>query len=119
MPALGRLSHVVVDCADADRLAAFWAAVLDVEVGGRWKQYVLLKAPGGGGPALAFQEVPEPKAGKNRVHLDLTVDDLDAATTAALALGATVVGEASEDGVTARVLADPEGNELCLVHGGG
>ena len=69
-----------------------------------------------GGPALAFQRVPEPKAGKNRLHLDLMVDDLDHAAGRLEALGATRVSEVAEDGVTVRVFADPEGNELCLVH---
>ncbi|MET8979016.1 VOC family protein [Streptomyces sp. NPDC004539] len=68
-----------------------------------------------GVPALVFQRVGEAKTGKNRVHVDLTVADLEAATRHPLALGALVVDETIEDGVTARVMADPEGNEFCLV----
>lgn len=113
---VGRWHHVVVDCADPEALAAFWSAALAVGVEGRWHQYVMLEPTVPGGPALAFQQVPEPKAGKNRLHLDLMVDDLAGAADRIVALGGTGVSEVTEDGVTVRVFADPEGNELCLVH---
>jgi len=110
-----RLFHVVVDCQDPEALAAFWAAALEVEVAGRWHQYVTLRPQREGDVALTFQQVPEPKSGKNRVHVDLRVDDLEAETARLLALGATLVSDDVEDGVAIRVLQDPEGNELCLV----
>jgi predicted enzyme related to lactoylglutathione lyase len=110
-----RMSHIVVDCHDPEYLAAFWTEVLGVGVALRWKQYVILDAPDGGGPALAFQQVTEARTGKNRVHVDFTVTDLDEVTERLSRLGARVTGETTEDGVTARVLADPEGNEFCLV----
>jgi predicted enzyme related to lactoylglutathione lyase len=116
MPApVGHLSHVVIDCHDPDLLATFWSAALGVEVAMRWHQYVVLDAPADGGSALAFQRVPEPKSGKNRVHVDLSVDDLDVASAAVEALGGTVQHDASEAGVQVRVMTDPEGNEFCLV----
>ena len=115
MTAIGRLSHVVVDCADADRLGLFWSEALGVEVAARWHQYVMLTATTDGGPVLAFQEVPEPKQGKNRVHIDLEVLDLDEASARIEALGGSVLADHQEDGVNIRVVADPEGNELCLV----
>jgi len=113
--AIGRLSHVVVDCTDADRLGLFWSEALGVEVAARWHQYVMLTATSDGGPVLAFQEVPEPKQGKNRVHIDLEVPDLDEASARIEALGGSVLADHQEDGVNIRVVADPEGNELCLV----
>ena len=113
--AVGRWSHVVVDCADVERLATFWTAMLAVDVAFRWNQYVMLKAAADGQPALAFQQVPEQKTGKNRVHLDFFVDDLDAAQARTEALGGTRVHDVEQDGVRVRVMADPEGNELCLV----
>ena len=112
---IGQWSHVVVDCADPERLATFWTAMLQVDVAFRWNQYVMLKPSAEGHPALAFQQVPEAKAGKNRVHLDFFVDDLDVAQARTEALGGTRVHDVAQDGVRVRVMADPEGNELCLV----
>ncbi len=112
---IGRLSHIVVDCNDPDRLAAFWTAALGVDVQMRWRQYVLLRPQLEGGPALAFQQVPEPRQGKNRLHLDLAVPDLAPAVAQVQALGGTVLHEVDEGGLRLTVMADPEGNELCLV----
>ena len=113
--ALGRLSHVVIDCADTERLAEFWSAALGVEVAAHWHQYVILTPTVEGGPALAFQEVPEAKRVKNRVHVDVEVADLDVASAEVQRLGGTVMGDVEEDGVAVRVVTDPEGNEFCLV----
>lgn len=116
MPNSATFAHVVIDCADPVRLASFWSAMLGAPVHARWKQYVMLEPTLEGGPAFAFQKVAEAKAGKNRVHVDLTVDDLEAETARAAGLGATFIEEHSEpNAVTARVMADPEGNEFCLV----
>ena len=115
MAPIGRLSHVVVDCADPEGLATFWTQALGVEIAAYWHQYVILTPTSVGGPALAFQQVPEEKQGKNRVHVDLEVTDLDVASAAVERLGGTVVGDVEEDGVAVRVVADPEGNEFCLV----
>ena len=112
---VGRLAHIVIDCHDPQALAAFWSAALGVPVAYEWHQYVMLGVTGDGHPGLAFQRVPEPKQGKNRVHLDLTVDDLDRSQASVEALGGTFVEEHGEASVTVRVMADPEGNELCLV----
>ena len=113
-----RLAHVVVDCADPELLAAFWAAALGVAIDHRFEQYVFLAATADGGPALAFQRVPEPKLGKNRLHLDLVVDDLATAVAELVALGARHVASVDEQGVRLEVLADPEGNELCVIPAG-
>lgn len=107
--------HLVLDCADPERLAEFWSALLGVEVEQRWHQYVMLTAPATGGPAMAFQQVPEPKRAKNRMHLDFPVADLAVAGARVLALGGAKTGEMSQDGVTVHVMTDPEGNEFCLV----
>ena len=68
-------------------------------------------------PIIRLQRVPEPKTVKDRIHLDLSVTDLDAATARVEAIGATRAS--SEDffeyGVSFRVMLDPEGNEFCLV----
>jgi predicted enzyme related to lactoylglutathione lyase len=109
------MSHIVLDCADPERLAAFWAELAGVGIKSRWRQYVMLEAAVSGAPAMAFQRVGEPKTGKNRAHVDFTVEDLEAATDRAVALGGSVLDETTEDGVTVRVMADPEGNEFCFV----
>ena len=69
------LTHLTFDCADAAALAGFWAAVLDQPVDdGASPEYALVK----GTPGWMFLQVPEPKAAKNRMHPDLTTDDLPA-----------------------------------------
>jgi len=67
---------------------------------------------------VSFQLVPELKSVKNRLHLDVDVPDLEDAIAAALALGATRLGEVVYDEIGGfQVMADPEGNEFCFIHG--
>ncbi|HEU5082728.1 MAG TPA: VOC family protein [Acidimicrobiales bacterium] len=112
---------VTVDCRDPVRLAEFWAALLGYERQGGVAQYASIRPTDGGvrGPKLIFQAVPEPKVGKNRLHLDIDLEPgepLAPAVERAVALGATLVGEVVEEhGLRWQVLADPEGNELCIV----
>jgi len=117
-----RLVHLVVDAAEPARLARFWAAALRWEVGAEEDDEVDV-CPGGYNypdPAalpLVFVPVPEPKAVKNRVHLDLATTS--AAHQAAeverqLRLGALRVDIGQGD-VPWQVLADPEGNEVCVL----
>ncbi|WP_037317590.1 VOC family protein [Amycolatopsis orientalis] len=121
---MARLRDVVFDCHHPASLARFWAAALDgYEVapydeeelerlrslgfsGPEDDPSVLVEGPSG--PRLFFNLVPEGKIAKNRVHLDLTGDDVERL----VALGAKVLAH-PEDGLV--VLADPEGNEFCLV----
>lgn len=113
-----RWDAVTVDALDADRLAAFWAALLEVEVRGRWEQYVGLHPAGPGLPRLVFQQVTTRSAGKPALHLDLHVagpELLDPAVERAVGLGATLTGAVEQGGQQWRVLADPEGNPFCLV----
>ena len=114
MPA--SVGFLVIDSVDPERLAPFWCALLGVEVSSRFAdgQYVIL-SPTTGGLRLTFQQVPEGKSGKNRLHLDLDVEDLGAATAEVEGLG----GSWTEPGTTRdiegfrwRCMADPEGNEF-------
>lgn len=106
----------VLDCRDPDALADFWAAALGYERGGFDPPYVALTDPSGNGPRLLLQRVPEPKTAKNRMHPDLRVADMDAELARVTGLGATVVrGPFVDDGWPTTVLADPEGNEFCLI----
>ena len=115
--ALAKLGVVVLDCPDPRALAGFYAEVLGgtVEDEGEW---VDLKMPSG--QALAFQAAPGYVAprwpapdGSQQFHLDLTVDDLDAAEKAVLALGARAL-DAEDRSRTWRVYADPAGHPFCL-----
>ena len=109
-----------VDCADPVALAGFWARVLGTEVHDRFgdpPHYVSVTPTAPGGPWLSFQRVQEPKAVKNRVHLDITVNDVDEACDRIEALGGRrVPGPAfHEYGFRWHVMTDPEGNEFCVV----
>jgi len=119
---VARLGAVIIDCRDPEGLAAFWGALLGVEVGRRLgdpPQYVDLD-PLSEGPYLGFQRVPEPKVVKNRVHLDLDVDDVERATERIEALGGkrASLDDVREHGYAWRVMSDPEGNEFCLIFEG-
>ena len=87
---IGWVDEVVVDCLEPLALARFWADVLGGEPGVRDDDWVYLDPPGWS--RLAFQRVPEAKAGKNRLHLDVAVDDLADATEQARRAGAQAVG---------------------------
>jgi predicted enzyme related to lactoylglutathione lyase len=107
---------VVLDCADAEALAVFWTAALGVERGPYTAPYLRLTHPEGRWPDLLLQEVPEPKTGKNRMHFDLLVPEVEADVERLVALGATVLTPAHDDeGFRLAVLADPQGNEFCVV----
>jgi catechol 2,3-dioxygenase-like lactoylglutathione lyase family enzyme len=110
------VTSVVIDCADPERLARFWADLLGLRVRPRESRYVALTRPPAGTPELVFQPVPEPKTGKVRVHLDIGVHDLDAARRRAIELGASDADDLDdEDDASLVVLRDPEGNEFCLI----
>ncbi|MEW2546161.1 VOC family protein [Streptomyces sp. NPDC047002] len=108
------LDEIVFDCADPAALARFWAALLGAEPVDREPHWSYVDPPDL--PRLAFQRVPEPKAAKNRLHLDLAPDDIPGATAEAVALGATALGELVVDTYGRfQVLQDPQGNEFCFV----
>jgi catechol 2,3-dioxygenase-like lactoylglutathione lyase family enzyme len=115
------ITDLVVDCADAVTLAAFWCEVLGYVEIGREEDDIEIGPPGTGfggpQPTLVFTSVPEPKRDKLRLHIDVnaTDRDQDAELERLLALGARTadVGQTGEE--TWHVLADPEGNEFCLL----
>lgn len=136
--------QLTIDCADPGALAAFWAATLghtlDPPPEGHDDWDSFLDAQGvpedernaasaisaEDGPRIYFQRVPEPKSGKNRLHIDVPVsggpgEDLDhriarqdAARDRLVALGASEVGPVTEHGSRWLIMRDPEGNEFCL-----
>jgi Glyoxalase-like domain len=124
---MARIHDVVLDCRHPASLARFWAAALDDYEVAPYDEAelarlrgigiddpeddptVLVVAPGAR-PRLFFQLVPEPRTVKNRVHLDLRCEAVDAEIDRLSALGALVLAEYDSH----VVLADPEGNEFCL-----
>jgi len=112
-----RTIALVLDCADPEGLARFWAPALEGELVGGAGNYFLVKGPGG--QALLLQRVPEPKSGKNRMHLDVNVADIEGEAARLQGLGATRLGDEvqSEFGSDWIVMADPEGNEFCVCSG--
>jgi len=109
------VSSVVIDCADPLALAPFWREALGYEVVDAAQEWVLLEDPDGIGVSIGLQQVPEAKAVKNRVHIDVSAADEEITALRLQALGATrlSVSENEEDPFV--VLADPEGNEFCVV----
>jgi predicted enzyme related to lactoylglutathione lyase len=111
-----RLAEITIDCAQPQLVADFWAALLGGALSRPLPGWLRLGTVGDPVPALNFQPVPEPKAGKARIHLDLLVDDMDAALERVASLGGRWLGQRYDypEG-TVRTMADPEGNEFCMV----
>ncbi|MEU3252268.1 VOC family protein [Streptomyces sp. NPDC006997] len=125
---MAHLHDIVFDCAHPASLARFWAAALDgygvapyddaelarlrsLGITRTEDDPTVLVECADGGPRLWFQRVPEARAAKNRVHLDLRAADPEAEIRRLTALGAAVQARHADH----VVLADPEGNEFCLV----
>lgn len=109
-----RLDQIVVDCQDPARLVRFWAGLLGGSPVDREHGWAHVVPPGW--PRISFQPVPEAKAVKNRLHIDIDVDDIAEATEQAVGLGAATQGgvQTDEQG-SFQVLLDPAGNEFCFV----
>lgn len=130
-----RIDALVFDCRDAAPLARFWAAALGWQVapyddgeiarlavagveGVEDDPSVMVEPPedDAGLPRLFFTEVPEPKLGKNRVHIDVIADDdLETEVVRLEHLGASIRNWAEESGGMWCVMLDPEGNEFCVM----
>jgi predicted enzyme related to lactoylglutathione lyase len=109
-------SGVTIDCVDPVRVAQFWSALLGREPGPSQDGWVYLGQRGDALPRLVFQPVAEPKAGKVRIHLDVTVDDIAEAIGFVTSLGGQFTGERHDyDEGAVVVMTDPEDHEFCLV----
>lgn len=115
-PAIG----LVLDCAEPQRLAEFWAPALGYVRLGEAGAYVVLLPDGRPGPKLLLQKVPERKTVKNRMHLDVETRDVAGEVARLETLGATRLhaDARQEHGTTWVVMADPEGNEFCVCDDG-
>jgi hypothetical protein len=122
-----KFTELVIDCADPRGLARFWCSVLDYEVQDADDEIVSIGSPmvpegkdrtGPVPPTLTFAPVPEGKTVKNRLHIDVnpTDRDQDEEVRRLLDLGARRADVGQGD-VSWVVLADPEGNEFCVLAG--
>jgi predicted enzyme related to lactoylglutathione lyase len=105
-----------MDSSDPERIAPFWSGLLGLEVT-RTDSNGLIVGSMRDGFLLGIQRVTEPKTVKNRMHLDVHVDDLDEGTARVEALGGLWIEPGNTrdiDGFLWRVMADPEGNEFCI-----
>ncbi|MGK5681524.1 VOC family protein [Actinoplanes sp. URMC 104] len=113
----GPIASVVVDCADPQAMARFWGEATDWTLHKVTDYSAVLRSARGVGPYLQFLRTPDAKTGWNRVHLDVRPypgDDPQAEVARLRTLGATVIDLSPHD-VPWTVLADPEGNEFCLL----
>jgi predicted enzyme related to lactoylglutathione lyase len=111
------LHHVVVDAHDLRGLAAFWAEALHWRVLSQREREVVVGPDVDAPLGLCFMPSPDQKVVKNRLHLDLTTtaDDREAEIARLLSLGAARVDVGQTGDESWDVLADPEGNEFCVV----
>ncbi len=115
-----RIQCLCIDTTDPARLASFWQAALGWRRDDEDGDEIVLEPPAGSAedgvaPDLLFLRVPEGKTGKNRLHLDLRPKDQAAEVARLEALGARRVDVGQGADVTWVVLADPDGNEFCVL----
>ena len=113
-PAVARVASIMLDCNDLDGMVSFWGSILEVKEKNRFPGYVWMTRISRGGPALAFQQVSEKKATKNRLHLDLSTADPESLITHVEELGGERLHDHDIAGFHWTVCADPEGNEFCV-----
>ena len=108
---------IVVDCSDLERSARFWCGVLGYTASPPSNLYRALQPETGVGIEVLLQRVPEVKGQKNRLHFDLRTPDLEAEVTRVLGFGARLLTTqpVAEDGWLWHILADPDGNEFCVL----
>lgn len=117
---VSRIAELVIDCVDPERLAQFWSEVLGYVELARDEYGIEIGPPGGFGghqPTIILSPSSDPRRGKLRLHIDVNpVDrDQDAELARLLALGARPADVGQTGGESWHVLADPEGNEFCLL----
>ena len=110
---------LVLDCSDPEALAQFWSQALGYTIVGGVGAYVLLSDPDKAMPNLLLQGVPEDKAARNRMHLDIVVDDIELEVKRLEALGAHRLDDGHQHfGDTKWIrMSDPEHNEFCVCTG--
>jgi predicted enzyme related to lactoylglutathione lyase len=115
-----RIQAVCIDCHDPSRIATFWESALGWRRTYDQADEIVLEPPAGSAedgvvPDLLFLRVPEDKTIKNRFHFDLRPEDQQAEVSRLLELGARQVSVGQTSDVSWIVLADPDGNEFCVL----
>ena len=111
-----RIGNVAIDCNDLEGMTAFWSALTGLSPLAGDEAFTLLGDPEHPGRLKLFlQKVPEPRVGKNRLHLDLYVEDREAALAEVERLGGQRAAAHANGPIEWLVATDPEGNEFCLV----
>jgi hypothetical protein len=110
---------IVLDCASPQDLERFWSAALGYRTHWSSDDFVVLVPENEVRPPLLLQRVPEPRSGKNRMHIDIVNDDIDAEVSRLEAIGAVREHEGMREmaGALWVTMADPEGNEFCVCSG--
>jgi Glyoxalase-like domain len=114
----GPVAAILSDCHDPAALARFWISASEWEIRRADDEIVGLRSPAGTGSYLEFLRAPDRKAVKNRIHLDVAPyrgDDPAAEVARLRAAGAVPADVGQGDAVSWTVLADPEGNEFCVL----
>ena len=112
---VGAVAAVMHDTTDLEGAVAFWTTLLGLDVVHNDGRFAYLSPLSAGGPHLAFQSVPEPRQGKNRLHLDIKVPDRAQFTALVADLGGSEIEEHQLPGFPVwTVMADPQGNEFCI-----
>ena len=111
---MAKVTSIVIDTNNLNEIPEFWKTLLGLEERARYDTFLWLGPISENGPSLAFQLVPEDKATKNRLHLDLSVPDRIAFAARIIELGGWQLAEHTIGDFTWNVMADPAGNEFCI-----
>lgn len=109
------IGSIVVNVSDIERAKRFWTAALNYAVQEADAEFAILCDPTRRWSSLSLQLSPQPKQGKNRVHLDLYADDQHAEVERLVSLGAVKADWDYPPDADYIVLLDPDGNEFCIV----
>ncbi|MEN8237653.1 MAG: VOC family protein [Actinomycetota bacterium] len=109
-----RVGAIMIDCHDPAALFAFWSRIVGVEIEHRYPAYIFTTTLPGNNIRLAFQQVPEDKIVKNRLHLDLAHPEPENFIAQVESLGGSRIEDHRTGDFSWTVLADPEGNEFCI-----
>ncbi len=109
-----KVANVVINVSDYEKEKAFWSALLGVGVAREVPGFCWLQPQHRDGVSVALQQVPDPTPGRNRLHLDTAVEDLDSAQARIVELGGSHLEDHEIMEFRWKVMADPEGNEFCV-----
>jgi predicted enzyme related to lactoylglutathione lyase len=113
-----RVARVGVNCVDVDQMMGFWSAALGYELDERGADYAVLRHPAAAGPKLHLRHAPTDAVAGSRLRLDLYAADANRVAGWLSSLGASRLGEFTENGVNGYLFADPEGNEFSVMSAG-